>query len=225
MATTRLRPIPAPADPPLEPEEDFEEEGPAIADHDEPPPVPVRRWTVEEYHRLIDCGFFAEDERFELLEGWIVPKMTRNPPHEVGLDLATDALKAAIPAGWRVRVQSSITAARSEPEPDLCVVRGSARDYLNRHPVAADIALVVEVADSSVSRDRGLKGRLYARMRIPRYWIVNLVDRCVEVYSDPSGPGARPAFRRREIVPADGSLSFAADGVEVGPIAARDLLP
>ncbi len=219
-ATTILERV----DVPLDVEEELLEEEP-LRDHDEPPPLPVRRWTVEEYHKLIEHGFFAEDERFELLEGWIVPKMTRNPPHEVAIDLATDALRAVTPAGWRVRAQATITAARSEPEPDLCVVQGLARDYLKRHPVAAEIGLVIEVADSSVSRDRGLKGRLYARMGIARYWIMNLVDHCIEVYSDPTGPSARPVYRRREIVLADGSLTFPLDGQEIGPIPARDLLP
>src|SRR5947209_7411074 len=93
------------------------------------PPVPVRRFTVDEYHHMIDAGFFAHDERFELLEGWIVPKMTRHPPHDVAIDLAQDMIRPLLPADWRMRIQSAITTQDSEPEPDIAVVRGSARRY------------------------------------------------------------------------------------------------
>lgn len=204
---------------------DFELDDGPDWDYDEMPPGPVRRFTVEEFQELVRLGFFAEDEKFELLEGWIVRKMVKNPPHEVAIDLATDALKTALPRGWRVRNQSSIVATRSQPEPDLCVVRGTARDYLKRHPRAEDIALVIEVADSSVARDRGLKARVYARMPVPFYWIVNLVDGCVEVYSEPSGLAKEAGYRRREVVGREGSVGLMIDGREVARIAAIDLLP
>ena len=80
----------------------------------------------------------------------------------------------------------------NEPEPDLCVVRGESDDYTDRHPGPGDIALIVEVAESSLSRDRGEKGENYGRAGIPVYWIVNLVDRRLEVYSNPTG-GVYPA--------------------------------
>ena len=93
------------------------------------PPRAVRRFTVEEYHQLIEEGFFAHDERFELLEGWIVAKMPRNPIHDAAIDVAHELIRTALPTGWRVRVQSAITLSDSEPEPDLVIVRGEARDY------------------------------------------------------------------------------------------------
>ena len=120
----------------------------------------MRRFTVEEYHRMIEAGVFAADERFELLEGWIVAEITRTPPHDVAIELLTDALRGALPAGWWVRVQSAITLTDSEPEPDLAVVRGAVRDHVQRHPDAAEIAVVIEVADSSLAPDRDLKGRV-----------------------------------------------------------------
>ncbi len=99
----------------------------------EPPPRPVLRFTVETYHRMIREGLF-DDDACELLEGWIVPKMTRNPPHDVAIGLAQDALQGRIPEGWHLRAQSALTTAESEPEPDLAIVRGRRRDYLDRHP-------------------------------------------------------------------------------------------
>lgn len=189
------------------------------------PPTPVRRFTVAEYHAMIDGGVFAGDDRVELLEGWIVPKMTRKPPHDVAIDLAGDALRGCLPPGWRVRVQSAVTLADSEPEPDLAVVRGRARDYLDHHPRPGEIALVAEVADATLSEDRGLKARVYARAAIPSYWIVNLVDGQIEVLTDPTGPDPSPRYRSREVVGAGGSMSPVVEGRRLGPIAARDVLP
>jgi Uma2 family endonuclease len=196
-----------------------------ILDAFEPPPLPVMRFSVEQYHRMIREGYFDEEDRFELLEGWIVPKMTRKPPHDVAIGLAQDALQGLVPEGWHIRGQSALTTAESEPEPDLAVVRGRRRDYVERHPGPGDMALVVEVADSSLSRDRGIKQRIYARARVPVYWIINLVDRVIEVYDEPTGPAASPSFaNRRDFGPGD-AVPVVLDGREVGHIAAGDLLP
>src|SRR5579862_9140639 len=83
------------------------------------PPFPVRPFTVDEYHRMIDADVLDEGDAVELLEGWIVPKMPRNPPHDATIGLADDALRIRLPAGWHVRLQSAITTSDSEPEPDL----------------------------------------------------------------------------------------------------------
>jgi Uma2 family endonuclease len=189
------------------------------------PPFPVRRFTVDEYHVMIAAGVFAEDEDFELLEGWIVPKMTKYPPHEVSIELTQEAVRALLPAGWRIRTQMATTTRDSEPEPDLCVVRGTPRDHLAHHPGPDDIALVIEVADSSIGRDRGIKQRIYARAAIPIYWIVNVADRVIEVYNDPTGPGRKPTYRRREEYRGDEIVPVVIAGREVGRVAARELLP
>ena len=155
-----------------------------------PPPILMRRWTVDEYHLMIQAGVFARDERFELLEGWIVPKMSRNPPHDAAMDLTREQLERRLPKGWRIRIQSAITTRDSEPEPDLAIVRGTARDYATRHPGSADIALIVEVAESSLLQDRREKAHVYARAGIAVYWIVNLVESQVEVYTGSIGTAA-----------------------------------
>jgi Uma2 family endonuclease len=190
------------------------------------PPFPVRRFTVDEYHRLIETGVLCEDDDVELLEGWIVPKMVRTPTHDAVISMVMmDILTPRLPAGWFCRGQSAVTTTESEPEPDLAVVRGKTRDYLMRHPVPADMALVIEVADSSLARDRVHKARIYSAAAVPVYWIINLVDTQVEVYSDPSGSGPAPVYRSRRDYRGSELVPFVLDGQELGPIAAQELLP
>jgi hypothetical protein len=113
-----------------------------------------------------ELAILTEDDRVELLEGWIVPKTVHNPPHDTTIELIDAALRPVLPKGYRLRIQSSITTADSEPEPDLAVVRGRARDHAARHPVPEETDIVIEVAGASLSRDRGTKLRLYARAEI-----------------------------------------------------------
>lgn len=190
------------------------------------PTLPVRRFTVEEYHRLIETGILQEGDPYELLNGWIVPKMTRNPPHDVALGLVEDEINRHLPPGWFRRGQSAMTASPdSEPEPDVAVVRGNRRDYGDRHPGPQDMGLVIEVADTSLRRDRGEKLRLYARTLVPIYWIVNLINSRVEVYAEPTGPAPTPRYQRRRNYGTDDSAPLVLDGVEVDRIPVRALLP
>jgi Uma2 family endonuclease len=185
---------------------------------------PVRRVTVEEYHRLADLGFLKQDDRVELLEGLISPKMVHNPPHDSTVDLVDETISSCLPAGWRTRIQSAITTADSEPETDVAVVRGTARDYKARHPGPADIGLLIEVADSSLERERD-KGRIYARAGIEVYWIVNLIGACVDVYTHPTGSTADPAYAQSEKYLAGQAIPFALGGPALPPIPVADLLP
>ena len=136
-----------------------------------------RRFSVAEYHRLIEIGILTEDDNLELLEGYLVHKMSRNPPHDAAIQKITKKLLRVLPAGWDLRVLSAVTLKESEPEPDFAVVRGDETAYLTHHPGAADVGLVSEVADSTLAGDRSDKGRIYARAGLPCYWIINLVDR------------------------------------------------
>lgn len=124
---------------------------------------------------MAELGVLAEDDRVELLEGVITPKMTHNPPHDSVVALLEHAIRPLLPAGWSLRIQSSVTTADSEPEPDVAIVRGGPREFMQRHPGGADVACVVEASEASLERDR-TKRRLYARAAVPIYWIVNLVD-------------------------------------------------
>jgi Uma2 family endonuclease len=149
---------------------------------------PVRRLTVAEYEAMARAGILLPEDRVELIEGWLVEKMTKNPLHRAATRRARARLEALSPAGWYVDSQEPIVTEDSVPEPDVVVVRGDSEDYLERHPRAAEVALVVEVADTSLERDRR-KALLYARAGVPAYWIVNLVDRLLEVHTEPGSAG------------------------------------
>ncbi len=188
-------------------------------------PYPVRRFTVEEYHQMAATGVLREEDRVELLEGWITPKMmTHTPRHDGSIDLLDEALRQWLPAGWRIRTQSAISTADSEPEPDLVIVRGTSRDFLERHPGPEVIGLVVEVADSSLERDRN-KRRLYAHASIPVYWILNLVERQLEIYHQPSGSTTEPAYKEATILKPGDRATVVIGSQPPGKVAVADLLP
>jgi len=188
------------------------------------PPFPVRKFTVGEYRQLALSGVLGEDDRVELLEGWIAPKMIHNPPHDAAIELVDEQLSARVRTPWRLRRQSAIETSDSCPEPDVAVVRGSIRDHATRHPEGNEIALVVEVADASLARDR-LKAQIYARAGIPLYWIVNLRDRRLETFSDPATEETPPRYRQAVTFSQAESAPIAIHGNFVGPIAVGDLLP
>jgi Uma2 family endonuclease len=180
---------------------------------------------VEQYHAMARAGILGEDVRVELLEGWLVPKLTQNPPHVLVSGLIHDALVGRVPIGWHVRSGNPLTTADSEPEPDLAVIRGSRRDYGERHPGPQDTALAIEVADTSLRQDRGAKKRIYARAGIAVYWIVNLKARQIEVYTAPASAAQPPDYRPRHNYGVSTTIPVLLDGVEVGHLTVRDLLP
>lgn len=188
-------------------------------------PLAVRRFSIKEYRRLRDLGILRPDEPVELVEGWIVRTMTRNPPHDVSLALALKALHGVMPPGWHCRCQSAVTTDTSEPEPDVAAVRGQERDYSQHHPRPRDCGMTVEVSDTKVDFDRQVKGSLYARVAIPVYWIINLQAGRVEVYTDPTGPDPQPGYRQRQDYGPGDSVPVVLDGRQVGSIAVNDLLP
>src|SRR5712691_10249649 len=185
----------------------------------------LHRWSRHEYGQLIDYGLLDEDDPIELLDGLLLVKEPQHSPHRTAVLLVAKAVERAFGEGWFAQTQSPIILdARSEPEPDVCVVRGSPRDYVDSHP--RHPALIVEVAQSGLRIARGRKAAGYARARITDYWIVDLVDRVVEVHREPARPG--PARRRWgyaaiDTLGADATvtpLSALAAGIRVA-----DLLP
>ena len=185
----------------------------------------LRRFTRAEYHKMLDAGILSDGEPVELLEGLVVCKMSRNPPHDAALDLFRAAIGGLIPAGHLLRSQQAVSIDGSEPEPDFAVVRGGPRSFVARHPGPPEILLLVEVADSSLDDDRELKGTAYARNRVPVYWIVNVQDGHIEVYTDPDSAGSPPAYRARtDYVPGQ-HVPLTLDGVTVGHLPVADLLP
>lgn len=197
-----------------------------------PPRLPLqalqagfRRFTVKEYHDLIRVGVITEDDDLELIEGYLVHKVSRNPPHDSTILRLNNRLVPLLPAGWVVRIQSGITLGDSEPEPDVAVVRGNDRTFDARHPGAADFGVVMEVSDWSLAGDRDDKARMYARAAIPEYWIINLVDRQIEVYTAPTSAGGTPAYTTRKDYGPTDSVPLALSGVTVAALAVADLLP
>ena len=152
----------------------------------------LHRWTRREYEQLIDHGLLDEDDPVELLDGLLLVKEPQHSRHRTAVLLVARAVERAFGDDWFVQTQSPIILDdRSEPEPDVCVVRGSPRDYVDAHPTRP--ALVVEVAQSGLRLARGRKASAYARARIADYWIINLIDRVPEVHREPARPG--PALR------------------------------
>lgn len=186
------------------------------------PPFPVRRWTVDEYRHLSEAGILSDDDRVELLEGWIVPKMTHNPPHDWMVSRLTRLLLGAVGEQWVVRTQCAINTADSEPEPDIAIVNGPDDRYLERHPQAEDVAVVIEVADTSVRKDRA-KASIYAAAGVPEYWIINLVNEQVEVHRDPQ-PAQRVYGSRNVLSGTDVARLLLGDTVGIES-AVSQLLP
>jgi Uma2 family endonuclease len=200
-----------------------------------PPPAPakpyylsqstLRRFTLAEYHRMIETGILIDGEPYELLEGWIVRKMSRGNPHDSSIMALTKRLVRMMPAGWDVRAQCAITLTDdSEPEPDFALVRGDESTYRDHHPGPTEIGVLIEVAASSLAVDRYDKGRIYARDRIPAYWVVNVVDRQIEMYTQPGGPADAPAYQQRQDFLPGSAVPVVLDGQTVGTIAVSDVL-
>jgi len=185
----------------------------------------IWRLSVGQYHEMIRTGILTADDPVELLAGWLVYKMPKNPPHRIATRLAQQALEAVAPAGWYVDAQEPITLNDSEPEPDVMIVRGETRDYRDRHPGPEDVTLIVEVADSTLERDRGVKRLAYARAGIPVYWIINLLEKIVEVYCEPSGMAEDADYTLRRDYGLADSVPVMIDGIETGRVAVLDLLP
>lgn len=184
-----------------------------------------RRFSVDEYHKMIQSGILNEDDNVELLEGYVVEKMSRNPPHDVSLTRMNKRFVRLSLVGWEVRIQCAITLADSEPEPDITLARGDDHTFVHRHPGPDDIGTLIEVADSTLDSDRVDKGRIFARARIPIYWIVNLVDRQIEVYTQPSGPNDAPAYGHRQDYRAGDVVPLILDGQQAALISVAEILP
>jgi Uma2 family endonuclease len=189
------------------------------------PDVPIFRLTVEQYHAIAEAGILTEDDPVELLEGWLVRKMTKHKPHSIATRRLRRALERILPAGWYVDSQEPITTVDSEPEPAVFVAREDVADDPARHPGAHEVPLVVEVADSSLRQDRETKKRIYARASIAIYWIVNLIERQIEVYTDPASAANPPDYGQRQDYGLADTIPVVLDGVDAGSLEVRELLP
>lgn len=184
----------------------------------------VYRLSMEQYLAMVKTGVIAEDDPVEYLDGWLVQKITKNPPHILTTQLARIAVEKMVPDGWFVNSQDPVLLSRSAPEPDVSVVRGDRLDYRVRLPDAKDVPLVIEVADASLRRDKDLKKRLYAEAGIPVYWVINLIEGVIEVYTDPSGPTKTPDYRQRRTYGLNDQAPIEVAGTVVGSLAVGDII-
>ncbi|GAB5536701.1 MAG: Uma2 family endonuclease [Rubricoccaceae bacterium] len=162
------------------------------------------RWTRERYDLAVEAGVFTTDDKIELLDGEVVAKMPQNTPHRTATLLVAATLREVFGGGTFVQEEKPIALSEtSVPEPDVAVVRGSIRDHVAEHPGPVALPLLVEVADTSLIRDRFHKASLYAEAEIAEYWIVNLKDRVLEVHRDPAGD----AYRTKTTLGPDDTVS------------------
>ena len=161
-----------------------------------------RKFTIEEYHQLVDIGFFSENERIELIRGEIIEMAPKRTSHSVCNSILFGELYKLLGERANVRGQEPITLPNnSEPEPDVVIAEKKPDNYLSAHPTAADIILVIEISDSTLKYDRDTKLSVYAEAGIDNYWIVNLIDNHLEVYTNPfSNSQGKFAYRNKTII-------------------------
>jgi len=191
-------------------------------------PAELYRLPLDVYRRMGELGLLLPSDRVVLLDGLLVKKMPKGPRHSTATIRTYKLLTALLPPCWTVRQEQPLELAGgprgdSAPEPDLAVVVGTDDDYQFRHPTGGDVRLVVQVADSSLAIDRKGLAR-FARVGIPWTWIVNLGNQTIEVYSEPSGDVAEPAYAKVEVKGVGEVVTITLDGTAVGPIRVEDLL-
>ncbi len=179
----------------------------------------VYRISVDEYERM--AGILA-DERVELIDGYLVTQLSKNPAHSWATRVLLDLLARMLPPGWMWRQEQPLRILDfDEPEPDILIVRGTNDDYKRRTPEPPDVALLIEVCESTYDRDRGEKWIAYAKGGIPVYWILNLAKGRVEVYTDPGPVG----YRSREDFHPGQRIPVTIAGQPLESLAVAELLP
>ncbi len=184
------------------------------------------RMTVDVYEKIVAAGIFGDTSPVFLWKGLLVLPMTKGPDHENALAEINAALVRITPEGWHVRPGSPVRLpGDSEPEPDVLLVRGTTRDYKNRHPSPRDLALAVEVSDSSLRYDSVEKLAAYAEAEIPVYWVVNIPRARIDVYQSPSGPAESPTYADHRSYRPEENVPIVLDGREVGRVPVADVMP
>jgi Uma2 family endonuclease len=181
--------------------------------------------TAAEFHQLWDSGFFKGLRRVILVDGEMIEMPMPDPPHDGGVTALKEFLERAFPAGHYVRNQQGFNAGLdTDPGPDLAVVTGTWRDYLQTHPRSA--VLIAEVANSSISYDRGRKAHIYAAAGVPEYWVLDVLGRQLLVFRDPvADPAADRGHRyATQLTLADGD-SVSPQAAPAATVTVRELLP
>jgi Uma2 family endonuclease len=165
-----------------------------------------RLWTVEEYHQMIDTGILTPEDKVELLDGKIVQMSPQTPPHAGTTQRASDRFKLILAGQAHVRTQLPITLSSSEPEPDVAVVEIDPGAYGNHHPSSSEIFLLIEVSYSTLDFDCEEKAAIYAEENIREYWVLDVIERQVYVYRNPSPSG----YQEKTIFNVDDAITLLA---------------
>ncbi len=164
-------------------------------------------WTVDDYHHMIATQILTTESKVELLEGQIIEISPQLPPHAATTQRAWKYLNRILAGKADIRIQLPVTLRpNSEPEPDIAVVRIDPREYIGAHPTPDDIFLLIEVADSTLSRDRKKKSRTYAKAKIPEYWVLDVISLKVYVFRKPGKDG----YVQESVLDTDTTLSLVA---------------
>ena len=183
------------------------------------------RLTVHQFEKMIVGGIFRDEDRVELLAGLLIKKMTTYDPHDFAVDQLGDNLGRILPGDWIARQEKSVMLGRYwRPQPDITVARGPRTRYRSKAPRPADLGMLVEVSDSTYSKDRGLKWTKYAACKVLNYWIVNIPERRIEVYSSPSGKGKSARYLERKDYGPDDEVPVIIEGHELGRIKVSDIV-
>lgn len=183
------------------------------------------RITVGQFLRMIEAGIFRADDRVELLAGLLIKKMTVDDPHDFAVDQLGDILGRILAADWIARQEKSVVLGRYwRPQPDITVARGPRDRYRTGAPRAVDIGLLTEVSDSTYAKDRGLKWQKYASCRVETYWIVNIPERRIEVYSSLMGRGGSAKYPDRKDYGPDEEVPVIVEGRELGRIKVSEII-
>ncbi len=183
-------------------------------------PISVAQFEAMDRHDL-----FGPDEKLELIHGLITRKAPIKPPHAFTTSELAILLLRLCGEGWVVRCQAPLKVSEdSAPQPDVVVAIGVRRDYTTVHPTPSQTALVVEVSETTLAFDLGVKLALYAAAKIPEYWVVDLTGRRLHVHTLPRG-GKKPGYRRTMVLEADAEVPLTLRGEAFGSIRVQEFLP
>ncbi|MEM7800975.1 MAG: Uma2 family endonuclease [Chloroflexota bacterium] len=177
----------------------------------------VQRLSINQYHAMVDAGIFSPADQVELLQGWVIKKMPKKPSHNAITGIIFDFILALLPVGWFVDMEGPISTSDSEPEPNIAVIKGKRIDYIERHPNGEEVGIVIEIADSSLLRDQTTKRLIYAAANIPTYWVVNLRDQQIELYSNPIN-GNNPDYGSKQTFQFDQACPIHIDEKKIGDL-------
>jgi Uma2 family endonuclease len=164
----------------------------------------LRLWTVEEYHKMAEVGIFDPEERVELLEGKIIWMIAKGTAHRSAVGRTDRLLQNRLKNLALICVQDPVKLnERSEPEPDIAVVKVDPLDYADHHPTPTEVYLIIEVADSSLKLDCETKAKAYSQAGIADYWVLDVVTRQLHVFREPTPQG----YQSKVILAEDAAIT------------------